>query len=44
MSKEKAIEYIKRAMDCIDELPFSYNVMLAFYELEITLKELKNLV
>lgn len=22
MSKEKAIEYIKRAMDCIDELPF----------------------
>ena len=25
MSKEKAIEYIKRAMDCIDELPFSDN-------------------
>ena len=23
MSKEKAIEYIKRAMDSIDKLPFS---------------------
>ena len=42
MSKEKAIEYIKRAMDCIDELPFSNNGMLAFYDLEIALKELED--
>lgn len=31
-------------MDCIDELPFSDNGMLAFYDLEITLKELEDLV
>ena len=39
MSKEKAIEYIKRAMDCIDELPFSDNGMLAFYDLETSCNE-----
>ena len=39
MSKEKAIEYIKRAMDCIDELPFSDNGMLAFYDLELQLNK-----
>ena len=44
MNKEKAIEYIKRAMDCIDELPFSDNGMLAFYDLEIALKELEDWV
>ena len=38
MSKEKAIEYIKRAMDCIDEFPFSVNGMLTFYDLEIAVK------
>ncbi len=42
MSKEKAIEYIKRAMDSIDKLPFSDNGMLAFYDLEIALKELED--
>ena len=42
MSKEKSIEYIKRAMDCIDELPFSDNGMLAFYDLEIAVKELED--
>ena len=42
MSKEKSIEYIKRAMDCIYELPFSENGMLAFYDLEIALKELED--
>ena len=41
MSKENAIEHIKRAMDCIDELPFSDNRMLPFYDLELALKELK---
>lgn len=41
MSKEKAIEYIKRAMDCIDELPFSDNGMLAFYDLEIALNKFR---
>ena len=44
MSKEKAIEYIKRAMDCIDELPFSDNRILTFYHLEMALKELEDLV
>lgn len=39
MSKEKAIEYIKRAMDSIDKLPFSDNGMLAFYDLERAQKE-----
>lgn len=42
MSEEKSIEYIKRAMDCIDELPFSNNGMLAFYNLEIALKDLED--
>lgn len=42
MSKEKAIEYIKRAMDSIDKLPFPDNGMLAFYDLEIALKELED--
>ena len=42
MSKEKVIEYIKCAMDCIDELPFSDNGMLAFYDLDKALKELKD--
>lgn len=41
MSKEKAIEYIKRAIDCIDELPFSDNGMLAFYDLDKAIKELE---
>ena len=42
MSKEKAIEYIKHAMNCIDELPFSDNGMLTFYNLEIAVKELED--
>ena len=29
-------------MDCIDELPFPDNGMLAFYDLEIALKKLED--
>lgn len=43
MSKEKAVEYIKRAMDSIGKLPFSDNGMLAFYDLERAQKELENM-
>lgn len=43
MSKEKAVEYIKRAMNSIDKLPFSDNGMLAIYDLERAQKELENM-
>lgn len=42
MSKEKAIEYIERAMDSIDKLLFSDNGMSAFYDLERAQKELED--
>ena len=42
MNKEKAIEYIKRAMDSIDKFPFSDNGMLAFCDLERAQKELED--
>lgn len=43
MDREKVIKCIKNAIDCIDELPYSTNAQLAFYNLSEALKNINQI-